>query len=133
MILEQKNLKIDDEIESFTIMEHEVNCQINNYQHKIVQMNQKIADTETQKEEVTKQMSLDELKYDCELKDLESNYVKLEQEIETIEDNLNALSIEIVHLTREIIAWESKMKELIETRDEISKEQGKCYNSEKYD
>ncbi|XP_076250915.1 coiled-coil domain-containing protein 40-like [Rhynchophorus ferrugineus] len=125
LILEQKNLKVSNEIESYKAQERNILRNINNLQNKVSSLCDILTKRKDKKSVLDKSNYYVQYQYDGKLKDAELECLQLETDIAEIEDDKAALSKELIELNREALEWEKKVKLGKETKLQLRGEQHK--------
>nr|CAD7396560.1 unnamed protein product [Timema cristinae] len=142
LVMEQKNLKIEQEIERYNKEEHSVGRSIKHLLHKLVTLNLQLCQRRGYKEELDKDNMfiqghyLNVLKVDISqcslrghylnvLKDAEMESVKLEAELRELEQEKVHLSDRVMDSQRESLAWEKKLQMAIENKMRMDQERSK--------
>ncbi|KAG5870507.1 hypothetical protein JTB14_006839 [Gonioctena quinquepunctata] len=110
LILEQKNLKVNDEIENYKKNEEKVLHNIRSLQNKGVALCETLFKKRNRKIDLDRNNSLLQSEYDSKLKDAELQMLELESEITDIEEDKVVLSKEIMEVNREALEWEKKLQ-----------------------
>ncbi|XP_046470092.1 coiled-coil domain-containing protein 40 isoform X1 [Neodiprion pinetum] len=125
-IMEQKNLKLETELELQRKEELNMGRVINNYQQKLVDLNARLAMQKDYKDflEDTNYVT----KNEClvSLEELEMNIIRLKNDIEQLEDEKLSAKERLITLQRESLSWEKKVQLAQETNKNIKDERG-CF------
>lgn len=141
MILEQKNLKIGDEIDNQKRQEDKMNRNVNNLQNELLQLNDSLIKKKGSKFDLDKHNNAVQTEYINKLKvreniirlfyafstflfiqDAEIECLRLEASITDLEDDKQTLSNKLIDLNREALAWEKKLQMALEMRQNINEE-----------
>lgn len=109
-IMEQKNLKLETELEMQRKEEINMGRVINNYQQKLVQLNSRLAMQKDYKDLLEDTNYLTKNEYVQSLEQLEMDIVRLKNEIEQLEDEKISAKEQLNTLQRESLSWEKKVK-----------------------
>ncbi|KAF5290868.1 hypothetical protein FQR65_LT11507 [Abscondita terminalis] len=136
-LLQQKNLRINDELNDYQEKEDKLNRAIVTLQNRILICNEQIIKKKGSKNSIEKDTDLIQFDFSGKLqvlifnrlaishnlfKDAEMESVKLQSDITDIEEDKVTLSNDLVDLNREALAWEKKIKMATETKKEIEEE-----------
>ncbi|XP_030767006.1 coiled-coil domain-containing protein 40 [Sitophilus oryzae] len=110
LILEQKNLKVSNEIEEYKRQERMVVRNINNLQNKISNLCDSLTKKKDRKLDLDKSNYYVQSQYEGKLKDCELECLQLEAEIAEIEDEKIVLSKELIQVNREVLEWEQRVQ-----------------------
>ncbi|XP_023021111.2 lethal (2) 41Ab [Leptinotarsa decemlineata] len=110
LILEQKNLKISDEIEDYKKFQDKVLHNIRNLQNKGEALCETLCKSRNRKTDLDRSNTLLQSEYDSKLKDSELQLLELESEITEIEEDKVNLSKELIEVNREALEWEKKLQ-----------------------
>lgn len=122
MVLEQKNLKIGDEIDSLRKQEDIMNRNINKLRNQIVVSNEKISRKRGSKLDMERSNEYLKQDFFSRLQDAELECLKLEETIANIEEEKQNLSEQLLQMNRETLAWEKKLQMAVETKTSVHKE-----------
>ncbi|CAH1155012.1 unnamed protein product [Phaedon cochleariae] len=109
LILEQKNLKINDELEAYKKNEEKVSHNISNLQNKGVSLCENLFKKRNKKIDLDRNNSLLQTHYDSKLKEAELHLLQIEAEIAEIEEDKVTLSRELMDANREALEWDKKL------------------------
>ncbi|XP_050303237.1 coiled-coil domain-containing protein 40 [Anthonomus grandis grandis] len=119
LILEQKNLKVNNEIENYKKQEERVSQNINNLQNKTSVLCDNLYKKKDRKNVLDKKNYYLQSQYDGKLKDTELECLKIESDIAELEDEKVTLSKELIELNREALEWEKKVKLANQTKQDM--------------
>ncbi|KAJ8930557.1 hypothetical protein NQ314_016638 [Rhamnusium bicolor] len=122
LILEQKNLRISDEIDAYKRAEEKVMQNINNLQNRAALLCDILFKKRNQKTSLDKSNTLLQSEYYCKLKDSELACLQIEASITEIEEDKVNLSKEIIEVNRESLEWDKKLQLARETMNNIREE-----------
>ncbi|CAG2054822.1 unnamed protein product [Timema podura] len=125
LVMEQKNLKIEQEIERYNKEEHNVGRSIKHLLHKLVTLNLQLCQRRGYKEELDKDNVFIQGHYLNVLKDAEMESVKLEAELRELEQEKVHLSDRLMDSQRESLAWEKKLQMAVENKMRMDQERSK--------
>ncbi|XP_012268541.2 coiled-coil domain-containing protein 40 [Athalia rosae] len=125
-ITEQKNLKLETELEEQRREEINMNRVINNYQQKLVHLNSRLAMQKDYKDLLEDTNVLTKNEYLKSLEELEMDIVRLKNDIQQLEEEKISLKEQLNSLQRESLSWEKKVQLAQETNKNIKDEQG-CF------
>ncbi|KAJ8917137.1 hypothetical protein NQ315_012629 [Exocentrus adspersus] len=124
LILEQKNLRIRDEINAYKKAEEKVLHSINTLQNRGTVLSEVLFKKRHQKTNLDRNNVLLQFEYDTKLKDAELACLQIEDDIAEIEEEKVALSKQIIEVNREVLEWEKKYKLIRETLGDVKEEKG---------
>lgn len=122
MVLEQKNLKIGDEIDNLKKQEEVMHRNINKLRNQIVVNNEKITKKRGNKIHLERSNEYLQQDYFSKLQDAEMECLQLEETIANFEEEKQNLSEQLLELNRETLAWEKKLQIANETKSNLQKE-----------
>lgn len=122
MILEQKNLKIGDEIYNLKKQEESMNRNISKLRNQIVVNNEKIMKKRGNKMNLERSNEYLQQDYFSKLEDAEMECLQLQETIADFEEEKQNLSEQLLELNRETLAWEKKLQIAAETKGNVLKE-----------
>lgn len=122
MVLEQKNLKIGDEIDNLRKQEEVMNRNINKLRNEMVVYNEKITKKRGNKTHLERSNEYLQQDYFSKLQDAEMECLQLEELISSFEEEKQNLSEQLLGLNRETLAWEKKLQIASETKSNVQKE-----------
>ncbi|KRT83426.1 hypothetical protein AMK59_3719 [Oryctes borbonicus] len=124
LILEQRNLKINDELEVHRKQEEKMRRNINKLQNQLVYYTEALSKKQGSKHNLDERNTLLQNEFVFKLKEEELSIVKIEAEIVDIEQDMSRLTAELLEKNREALEWEKKMKMVLETKQNINIEKG---------
>ncbi|XP_971171.2 coiled-coil domain-containing protein 40 [Tribolium castaneum] len=124
LILEQKNLRVSDELEACRKLQDKVVRSINNLHSQLTVMGDNFVKTKGLKINMDKDNEVLRQDYIYKLKDAELECLKLEDEITQIEEDKVNLSNELIAMNRETLEWEKKFLGAKETKNTMIEERG---------
>lgn len=122
LMLEQKNLRIRDEIESYKKAAEKVLHNINNLQNKSTVLCEILFKKRNQKTNLDRNNVLLQSVYDTKLKDSELACLQIEADISDIEEDKVTLSKHVIEVNREYLEWEKKLQLVKETLSNVKEE-----------
>ncbi|GJQ86909.1 hypothetical protein Trydic_g11780 [Trypoxylus dichotomus] len=122
LILEQRNLKINDELEIHRQQEDKMQRSINKLQNQLVYFTETLSKKQGSKSNLDESNTLLQNEFVIKLKEEELSIVKAEAQIVDIEQDISRLTAELLEKNREALEWEKKMKMVLETKQNISVE-----------
>lgn len=122
-ILEQRNLKISDELEACVRKETELNRSVDNLYKKVSLLNEQFFKKKGNANFLTETNNLQQVDYVSKLKDLELETLGLEDDLEDMENDKVRLSDDLIEKNRERLAWEKKYKMALETKENLKQDQ----------
>lgn len=123
MILEQRNLKIGDELEALKKQDDKMSRNISNLITKQISLQETLNNRKGNKNVMCKDNVITQSEFIGKLKDAELEALQIEAQIEDMEEDKVNLSTELIEKNREALSWEKKIQMATETRQEIKKEQ----------
>lgn len=123
MVLEQKNLKIGDEIDNLKKQQESMNRNISKLRNQIVVNNEKIMKKRGNKTNLERSNEYLQQDYYSKLQDAEMECLQLQEAIEIFEEEKQNLSEQLLELNRETLAWEKKFHIATETKCNVQREQ----------
>ncbi|XP_056635967.1 coiled-coil domain-containing protein 40 [Diorhabda sublineata] len=124
LILEQKNMRIDDEIQQIRQNEKKVSNAIDALSTKSKVLSEYVFKTRNKKTTLDKTTTLLQSQYESKLKDSELQLLELEAEIAQAEEEKLVLSKNLIETNREGLEWEKKFQEARNTYLDIKNEKG---------
>lgn len=125
LILDQKNLKVADDIADFNKKEATINRCILALQNKL-ELFQKALDKKRQcKTGLDSYNFVKSREFEIQLGELELDTIKLENILSECEEEKTALANELIEKNREVLEWEKKLKMVLETKKNIKEENSK--------
>ncbi|XP_057651789.1 coiled-coil domain-containing protein 40-like [Diorhabda carinulata] len=124
LILEQKNMRIDDEIQQIRQNEKKVSNAIDALSTKSKVLSEYVFKTRNKKTTLDKTTTLLQSQYESKLKDSELQLLELEAEIAQAEEEKLVLSKNLIETNREGLEWEKKFHEARNTYLDIKNEKG---------
>ncbi|PSN31759.1 hypothetical protein C0J52_14584 [Blattella germanica] len=125
LIMSQKNLKIEYEIDQQDREEQKVKRSIENLSTKLLSLNLKLYERRGYKENLDKENLFAQNQYLNILKDAEMAAVKLQCEIEELEQDKVNLGETLLEKQRDYLAWEKKFQMAQETKENTDRERSK--------
>ncbi|KAJ8973510.1 hypothetical protein NQ317_000438 [Molorchus minor] len=122
LILEQKNLRIRDEIEAYKKAQEKVLHNVNNLQNRSVILCENLFRKRNQKTHLDRNNILLQTEYDSKLKDAELACLQMQADIVEVEEDKVNLSKEIIEVNREVLEWEKKLQHAKETMTRMKEE-----------
>lgn len=122
MVLEQKNLKIGDEIDNLKKQDEVMHRNINKLRNQIVVNNEKITKKRGSKTHLERNNEYLQQDYFSKLQDAEMECLQLEEAIANFEEEKQNLSEQLLEFNRETLAWEKKLQIANETKSNLQKE-----------
>lgn len=123
MVLEQKNLKIGDEIDNLKKEEEHMNRNISKLRNQIVVNNEKIMKKRGNKMNLERSNEYLQQDYFSKLQDAEMECLQLQEMITNFEEEKQYLSEQLLELNRETLAWGKKFQIAMETKCNVHREQ----------
>ncbi|CAG9768078.1 unnamed protein product [Ceutorhynchus assimilis] len=123
-ILQQKNLKISQEIENYKKQEEKTLHNINHLQNKTSILCDQLNKKKNTKINLDKTNYHLQFEFDGKLKEAELEYLKIEADIAEIEEQKIALSKKLIEINRKALEWDKKVKLVNETKAEMRGSQG---------
>lgn len=123
MMLQQKNLKIRDDIDNLKKQEENMNRNINKLRNQIVVNNEKIMEKRGNNFNLERNNEYLQQDYFSKLQDAEMECLQLQEVIANFEEEKQNLSEQLLELNRETLAWEKKFQIATETKSNVLKEQ----------
>ncbi|KAI4455962.1 coiled-coil domain-containing protein 40 [Holotrichia oblita] len=124
LILEQRNLKINDELDVHHKQEEKMQRNINKLQNQLVYFTEALSKKKGSKDCLDASNCLLHDEFIIKLRHEELEIVKAETDIVDIENDINRLSVELLDQNREALEWEKKYKMVLETKNNINEEKG---------
>lgn len=109
MLMEQKNCKLETELEKQKKDEANVNRIMNMMQQKLIQMNLRLASQKELKNELEDKNNVAKNEYIKSLKDAEMELIKLQTDIQQLTDEQVSLKEELKAAQQESLSWEKKV------------------------
>ncbi|KAJ8953759.1 hypothetical protein NQ318_015415 [Aromia moschata] len=122
LVLEQKNLRVRDEIEMYKKAEEKVLQNVNNLQNRSVILCETLFKKRNQKTDLDRNNTLLQNEYDSRLKDAELACLQTQADIVDIEEDKENLSKEVIEVNREALEWEKKLQHAKETMNSMREE-----------
>lgn len=110
MLMEQKNVKLETELEKQKKEEANMNRVMNSLQQKLVQINLRLASQKELKNELQNNNNVAKTEYIKALKDAETELIKLESDIHRSHEEKAALKEELKAAQQESLSWEKKVR-----------------------
>lgn len=124
LMLEQKNLRIRDEIEAYKKAAEKVLHNINNLQNRSTVLSEVLFKKRHQKINLDRNNVLLQSEYDTKLRDSELACLQVEADISDMEEDKVNLSKQIIEVNRELLEWEKKLQLVKETINSVKEERG---------
>ncbi|CAH2011669.1 unnamed protein product [Acanthoscelides obtectus] len=125
LILEQKNIKINFDIESYKKQEEQVQRNIRTLHNKSVIFCEALYKKRNHKVELDRNNVLLQNQIDTKLKDAELAMLQITSDIEEIEEDKVTLSKELIEVNREALEWDKKLQLAREAVNSLKDEQSK--------
>ncbi|RZC34989.1 coiled-coil domain-containing protein 40, partial [Asbolus verrucosus] len=125
LILEQKNLKVTDELDAFKKQQEKVLRSINNLHNQLTVTGDNFCKTKGLKINMDKENEVMRQDYVYKLKDVELECLQLEDEIAQIEEDKVSMSAELIEMCRTSLEWEKKLLSAKETKTTMIEERSK--------
>ncbi|XP_021931988.1 coiled-coil domain-containing protein 40 isoform X2 [Zootermopsis nevadensis] len=125
LILDQKNLKIEHQINCQKKVNKVLNHSISSLNKKLLSLNLKLCERKEYMEILDKENLYTETYYMSVLKDAELEAVKLKSEIHDLEQEKIQLGGSLLEKQQEFLAWEKKLQIAQETKQNTQYEKGK--------
>jgi chromosome segregation ATPase len=109
MLMEKKNVKLENELEKQQKEEINVNRSINALQYKLLQINLRLASQKELKNELEDKNSAAKTEYNNSLKDAEMELIKLQTDIKELNNEKVTLKDELKSAQQESLSWEKKV------------------------
>ncbi|XP_045477303.1 coiled-coil domain-containing protein 40 [Harmonia axyridis] len=124
LILQQKNLKVTDEIEAISKQDQKTSRNILNYHNQILMRSESLSRKKDERKGLDAHNDLAQLEFMTKLKAAEMECLKLEAQIVDIEEEKLILSKQLLDINREVLEWEKKLKIIVTTKNQIQLEKG---------
>lgn len=124
LILEQKNLKLEDELEDLNLQDKLMIREIKNLQTKLVRVYEDLAKKRDEKDKLDKITNISQIEYSNDLKELELECLRIESENQDLQKEKEQLSKDLIEINREIMIWEKKVQMATDTKKCIDEEKG---------
>ncbi|XP_015595584.1 coiled-coil domain-containing protein 40 [Cephus cinctus] len=121
-IMEQKNLKLEHELEKEKKEEANMNRTINLFQQKLLQINNRLASQKELKNELEDKNCLIKNEYMKSLQDAEMDIIRLQNQLKDLENEKIMLKDQLNALQRESLSWEKKVNLACETIKRLKNE-----------
>nr|CAH7722539.1 unnamed protein product [Callosobruchus chinensis] len=125
LILEQKNIKINLDIEAYKKQEEKVQRNIRTLHNKSIILCEVLYKKRHQKVELDRNNILLQNHFDTKLKDAELAMLQIVADIEEIEEDKVSLSKELIEVNREALEWDKKLQLAREAVNSLRDEQNK--------
>ncbi|XP_018561589.1 coiled-coil domain-containing protein 40 [Anoplophora glabripennis] len=122
LILEQKNLRIRDEIEAYKKAAEKVLHNINSLQNRSTVLSEVLFKKRHQKTNLDRNNVLLQSEYDTKLRDADLACLEIEADVTDIEEDRVNLSKNLVEVNREVLEWEKKLQLVKETLSNVKEE-----------
>ncbi|XP_044759572.1 coiled-coil domain-containing protein 40 [Coccinella septempunctata] len=124
LILQQKNLKLSDEIEAINKQDQKTSRNILNYHNQILMRSESLSRKKDERKGLDAHNDLAQMEFMSRLKDAELECLKLEAQIADIEEEKLIISKQLLDINREVLEWEKKLKIIVDTKNQIQLEKG---------
>lgn len=122
LILQQKNLKITDDLDGIKIQHQKTTRNILNLHNQILMKSETLSKKKGTKQYLDVHNDLTQADYLNKLKISELDCLKIEAEIGEIEEDKISMSKQLLEINREVLEWEKKLKLIVETKSQIQEE-----------
>ncbi|XP_016844861.1 coiled-coil domain-containing protein 40-like isoform X2 [Nasonia vitripennis] len=122
MLMEQKNFKLEMELEKQKKEEANMNKTTNALQQKLIQINLRLASQKELKNELEDKNNVAKSEYVKSLKDAEMELIKLQTDIKHLHDEKVTLKQELKSAQQESLSWEKKVQLANETNKSYKEE-----------
>ncbi|KAK2586864.1 hypothetical protein KPH14_009802 [Odynerus spinipes] len=122
MIMEQKNLKIQYQLEKFRKEDADMDKTVNLLHQKLLQLNANLVAQKELREELEDKNCIKKNEYMKSLENAEFALIKLQSDLQELINEKIALKEELSAAQRESLSWEKKVQIMQETSKEIKKE-----------
>lgn len=109
MLMEQKNMKLEIELEKQKKDEANMDKIINSLQQKLLQINVQLSCQKEMKSELEDKNIVAKCEYVQSLKNAEAEFFKLQNDIKQLKDEKNMLREELKNAQQESLSWEKKV------------------------
>lgn len=123
--MEQKNLKVTDELESHQKQEIQVGREIDILHNRLTVLGDSFCKKKGYRVDLGKDNDVIRQDYVYKLKDAELDCLHLEDEIERIEEEKVAMSRDLIDMNREALEWEKKLISARETKQTMVEERSR--------
>ncbi|XP_022900304.2 coiled-coil domain-containing protein 40 [Onthophagus taurus] len=120
MILEQRNLKVNDELDLYNKQEANMTRSIKKLQNQILNCTEQLGKKKSSKQFLDEANEMFQNDFTCRLKDFEMSIIKLESDIQDLQNDIQQLSTDLIDKNREALEWEKHWKMLVETKKNIN-------------
>ncbi|KAL3274206.1 hypothetical protein HHI36_015620 [Cryptolaemus montrouzieri] len=124
LILQQKNLKVTDEIEAIKKQDQKTSRNILNLHNQILMKSESLNRRKGQKKDLDTCNDLTQAEFISKLKEAELDCLRLEADIADIEEDKLIISKQLLDINREVLEWEKKLHIIIDTKNQIQEEKG---------
>ncbi|KAK9888236.1 hypothetical protein WA026_000503 [Henosepilachna vigintioctopunctata] len=122
LILQQKNLRLTDEIESIKKQDQKTSRNISNLHNKILMKSESLTKKKGEKKFLDAGNELTQTEFMSKLKDAELECLRLEADIADIEEDKLIMSKQLLDINREVLEWEKKLRFMNDTKSQIQEE-----------
>ncbi|XP_047359274.1 coiled-coil domain-containing protein 40 isoform X1 [Vespa velutina] len=122
MIMEQKNMKIQYQLDKFKKEDANMDKTINLLHQKLLQLNANLSAQKELREELEDKNCIKKNEYLTSLENAEFDLVKLQSDLQVLINEKAVLNEELITAQRESLSWEKKVQIMEETRKEIKSE-----------